>query len=384
MSSEETIYQVKFKIKQLFHRNIEYYLPIDKPIRFNIEDNMFFKTSITDEQETKDKIELSIFVIFHPSPLHKKNTHDKGLPNTQIDQNMKSQLEGKAFKKVSNDTIEQTYEKDAEIRVRRFLSLCSLLDENRDNSPIMIDLDPGGTRYIKEQDIGNTFQRVEFPFGWKYEITPEKKQKKFSEFIRFLEQSRTMHTLLKNKNPDFYYLSLEYYYRSRITEFTFNHFAILESKIESSFLDLVMCLECLFNEGVGDIAYKIALRASFVYMLFRDNKNSDQVFNFFTKMYKQRNNIIHGTKKSQVTEEEIETLHKYLKIIILTYFTIIHTNFETKSKADVVKIIDKAILDFEQKRAMQIKIVNLIKNKDTSSGKILDRIIESLAQFFKL
>jgi hypothetical protein len=357
MSEEKNIYQVKFIVKHLFNKNIEYYLPHDKKIKFNIDDEMFFQTLIKDKPTIPEKIELAIFVIKRPKQVNKSqviigtNTKDNKLENHAT----------KSADDVNNETTEKRYEREAEYKVRKFLAFCSVMETGFNNSPVMIEMDIGGTRYVSESEIGNTYVYKDFSFGWEYEITPDRKKKKYEEFINYLNMAKGMHEISKNMTVDYYLLALDYFYRSSITDLTYTHFAVLESRFERRFVDLIMSLECLFNEGVGDISYKLSFRASFVYCLLRETESISAVKQFFSDMYKIRNKIVHGSTRPIIKSEDIKKLDDYMKIILTTYYAIIFSNKEKTQKESIVKIIDEAILEPPKRIDLINNIINLSK-----------------------
>lgn len=343
------IYQTKFIIKHLFHRDIEYFLPTNTKIKIPIGEDLLI--SSLREQEGEDLIvEIAIFVIKRIKRIDNRSKTKN--PVSSKVQNNQSETEV---------SIEEEYDLEAEDKVSRFLSVCSLL-EPKENVPFMIEKDLAGTRYITEEQIGATFVMATFPIPIRYEITEKTKKKTLKNFLSLSNKSINLYSLLSGSKDPFLNLAIEYYYRSKLVEPTFKHFAISGTKMERQFLDLVMCLECLFNEGSGDISYKLIMRATFLYCLVT-NRDTSEFYTFLDKVYKIRNNLVHGTLTPVINSSDIIRLQESLSIILRAMIGIllsqdknIKENNDLTTKKSLLKIIDLALLDKSNPKGLLNKI----------------------------
>lgn len=351
----EKIYQTKFIIKQLFRNDIEYLLPHDKGIKIWINNELLLQSSIVTEREQK-LTELAIFVI---------KRIKKKIPITPIKEGQELNTFQVDEEEAEVPSKESQYDLEAESKVRQFLSICSILVPGN-NQSIIIKKDLGGTRYVDEHNIGATFVTKSFRLSWGYEIKPETREKAYEDLTSFVNKSKVLFDLIYKKHQNqpkkfsilFLLLAIEYYYRSSIIESTYQHFAIVKSKIERQFLDLVIALECLFNEGSGDISYKLVMRSTFIYCLLNDQDSSD-IFKFFQKIYELRNKIVHGTSSPEINKDDVNLLQKYISSILGSITTLVlsidFTNLDDENKNKTAKkillnMIDFAVLDNSRKK----------------------------------
>jgi hypothetical protein len=164
----------------------------------------------------------------------------------------------------------------------------------------------------------------------------------------------------KIKKSDYLFLAFKYYsnskyYRSSIESRDFD-----EIKLEKEFLDLLFCMECLFNEGPSDIYYKISIRSCLVYYLLpvsdEDILKSTDLYDFIKQSYTKRNNIVHGKGEQEITILDIEKLKKIVfRLLIGIFILCLIFRASKELKKDIIKEIDYCAIDYERKQKLKEK-----------------------------
>ena len=123
------------------------------------------------------------------------------------------------------------------------------------------------------------------------------------------EKTRDVWSKVKQVLDDRQFLrrSLFYYYRSNLVPMR-----SYERDLDAAFVDAVIGLEALFNDGPQDIGWKLAIRAALLLSCFSKQDNKD-VFNSLRELYRKRINIVHGIKREVVTWSEYHLTREYLR-----------------------------------------------------------------------
>jgi hypothetical protein len=70
-------------------------------------------------------------------------------------------------------------------------------------------------------------------------------------------------------------------------------------------------LESLFNEGQGDISYKLCIRTAFLLGFLGQNRK--EVFEDIRRLYRIRNDIVHGIAEENPAHSDTNKLLEYAK-----------------------------------------------------------------------
>ncbi len=86
-------------------------------------------------------------------------------------------------------------------------------------------------------------------------------------------------------------------------------------RFEDKIIDYIISLESLFNDGRGEIAFKLAYRSARILGLKK--YPPDDVFDFMKEAYNRRSNPVHGQKRKSNNEEEFaRQLQDYTREIL--------------------------------------------------------------------
>jgi len=232
---------------------------------------------------------------------------------------------------------------DVDQKILPFLKTCSLIT-------FAPKLEGGGGRSIlKKSDLGKDMKSFQVRIGRdEYPKTAKKKVEKY--VIQYLNELKKLHgkyyKIIK-ENP-FLETSLNYYYTSK-SQFLYE---------QEGFINTMMSLEALFNEGEGDISYKLQKRCAFILGFSR--LDSIGVFEQLKKLSRVRNAIVHGNEKIPKIENKYEE-YTYAKFSLIIMFILCKNPRRRKwSKKDRKKLIlneiDRAMLNEKIRKSMEKEI----------------------------
>ena len=82
-------------------------------------------------------------------------------------------------------------------------------------------------------------------------------------------------------------------------------------RFEDKMIDYIIALECLFSDGSGEIAFKLAYRSA--RLLEFKNHSPSEVFAYMKKAYDHRSKCVHGSKNKFKSENNKRTFSKQLQ-----------------------------------------------------------------------
>jgi hypothetical protein len=140
--------------------------------------------------------------------------------------------------------------------------------------------------------------------------------------------------------------SLFYYYRSHLVPME-----SYERDLDAAFVDAVIGLEALFNDGPQDIGYKLAVRAALLLSCFgkQDNK---EVFNSIRELYGKRIKLVHGIEREVVTWSEYHLIREYLRDCLRSCLAL---SFDNDKKA-ILSFIDEALVKPSTREKLTITV----------------------------
>jgi hypothetical protein len=151
------------------------------------------------------------------------------------------------------------------------------------------------------------------------------------------EKTRDVWSKVKQVLDDRQFLrrSLFYYYRSGLVPLQ-----SYERNLDAAFVDAVIGLEALFNDGPQDISYKLAIRAALLLSCFRKQGNND-LFNSLKDIYGRRINIVHGIKREVVKWSDYELAREYLRDSLKSCLGLAFDG----DKENILSLIDQALVN---------------------------------------
>lgn len=197
---------------------------------------------------------------------------------------------------------------------------------------------------------------------------PAAKQEFLKHFPTFLKETISIHDKYRKMREEYIFLDIATgcFFASR------NHSVFANQ----GFLNAMMTLEALFNEGDGDIAYKLASRTSLLLEFI--GLNSIDVFHDLKKLYRIRNDMVHANKEIHLTNEPVH-LEKYavncLKIMYLlcmNHQDRIRTIGKDKRKRFILQKIDNAMINDTAKQLLTIEVKDGLKAFELTVPKIFE------------
>jgi hypothetical protein len=236
-----------------------------------------------------------------------------------------------------------------EEKILPYLKTCSLIA----NVPRLED--GGGQSLAKKSDFGKEIKILKtVPGGIGY---PKSAKRRIQKHIKtYLDQIKFLHKKYYSLISENIFLktSMDYLYESRINSVYKNE----------GFVNAMMSLEALFNEGSGDITYKLQQRASFI--LGFSKFSSSEVFERFKEFYKLRNAIVHGGEMIPKVKNKYD-IGDYARISLIV-FLILCGNPKRKKiqknnrKKAILDEIDKGMLDVSNRRFLENEIKKGLNN----------------------
>jgi hypothetical protein len=228
-----------------------------------------------------------------------------------------------------------------EERVKSLLQMASLVS-NR--TPLLESR--GQVSIESREEIGSGYffpcrSRLDLVFPEEAVKDIEKYAPKYIEFVGRLHQ-KYYNVLREN---EFVRIALNYFYEAR------------KRYIDSEgLLNTAMSLEALYNEGGGDIAYKLSLRAAF--LLGLSGKDSKDVFRKLKEFYRERSKLVHGNRITQ-WDSNRHIVSDYTRTSIMIFLVLLegegmrrlvqeHSESEKPRKKNLLEYIDCAMLDEEK------------------------------------
>lgn len=151
------------------------------------------------------------------------------------------------------------------------------------------------------------------------------------------EKTRDVWSKVKQVLDDRQFLrrSLFYYYRSGLIPPQ-----SYERDLDAAFVDAVIGLEALFNDGAQEISWKLAVRGALLLSCLSKEGNKD-VFNSLRDLYGRRINIVHGIKREVVTWSDYHSAREYLRDSLKSCLALGLDN----DKEGILSLIDQALVN---------------------------------------
>lgn len=238
------------------------------------------------------------------------------------------------------------FSKDEKL-VARFLQICALASRH---SPRIIQR--GSNPLESESEFGkdHLFGTLSMSVVYPDEHLPELNSK-CDAYVGKIKNILAKYATVFDE-ASFLRNALYYYYRAKIGPWYQT----------GQYIDLAISLESLYNEAPSDIAYKIAMRASFLIGL--TGLDPTVVFGEVKDLYKIRNEIVHG-QMGEPTPEEISKIMRYARRSIVC-FCLLSESLRMKKK-DLVDLIDEGIIN-EIKRKEIAEILKDFNDFDLSAS----------------
>ena len=210
----------------------------------------------------------------------------------------------------------------------------------------------GGSSIKSPKDLGSgRILKAEFSIS-----NPEEAAKDIEPHVeKFLNFIGRLHDRYIDivENNRFMQIAFEYFYDSQ-DKFVYTDDGLISAMIS---------LEALFNDGGGDIKYKLAQRASLILGL--NGFDPHEVFDNVKAFYDIRSNLVHGSgsKKSNVERYNVSN---YTRRALTSFLILLSEDGRRKSqskntKQNLIKEIDRAILDIEKRKLLEKEIKSGMK-----------------------
>ena len=173
-------------------------------------------------------------------------------------------------------------------------------------------------------------------------ISDEKRAKNVPQIEKTLMKYKTLQAIFSQREKFFLRNAIDYYVRS-----------LKDDLLEEKLLDLMICIEALFNNENDELSYRYSLRVSSLLGIGQEDKKPE-IFDNMRKFYKHRSAIVHGVEKPNLTFNDALVLQKYAIEAINCF-----TNIDM-CKQDFVLLLDKSLVDSNQAKLLKTKVTEAI------------------------
>ena len=191
-----------------------------------------------------------------------------------------------------------------------------------------------GLKSLEELGIG---PRMSVIVTAKPEYSKEQLERHSENLAACWEKTRDVWGKVKQALDDRQFLrrSLFYYYRSGLISPQ-----SYERDLDAAFVDVMIGLEALFNDGPQDIGWKLAVRAALLLSCSSKQAKKD-VFNSLRGLYGKRINIVHGIKREVVIWSDYDLAHEYLRDSLKSCLAL----GLDSDKEGILSLIDQALVN---------------------------------------
>lgn len=176
-----------------------------------------------------------------------------------------------------------------------------------------------------------TLKQLRVPF--KIDLPDEEWDRRFNEF----KESKNFPT------RDYLSLALSHYRLART----------LGLDLKSEFLNLMICIESLYNKDPQEIRFRISTRIA--NLLGRTEELRKKIYTDMLYLYKKRNDIIHGLKPVAVSNEDMQLLLTYSKTSLIAFLKL------GQKKKTILDEIDEVIFDNKKREQIQEQIKDILE-----------------------
>lgn len=158
----------------------------------------------------------------------------------------------------------------------------------------------------------------------------------------WMERKRAFEEILGTPSSPFVSLAMAHYHLAIWTE------------PKSSFLNLMICMEALFNDSPQELRYRISHRVANLFG--KTGCKREVIFNHIQALYKKRNAIVHGLRPVKISKEEKSLLQIYSKHSIAAFLKL------QKDKKNILRKVDEAQFNENLRKKTQSKIQEIIES----------------------
>lgn len=241
------------------------------------------------------------------------------------------------------DTFENREEK-----ITPYLRMCCLVSPN---SP---DLEEGGGVSIKsEKELGTKpMGSISISMSLPDKALPDI-EKYAHKFIGFIAKLHDKYIDVISDN-EFMYIALDYFFEA---EKKFSH-------SDEGFINAMISMEALFNEGPSDIKYKLSHRAAFLLGLC--DLDPIETFEGLKELYNKRSKLVHGGG-SLSRDPNKSVISRYTRKSIIIFMILLKNEERRKlsknnRKINILKEIDCAMLDDKRRESLKKEIKKGLKD----------------------
>jgi hypothetical protein len=198
-------------------------------------------------------------------------------------------------------------------------------------------LEPGGAHGLKSLEQLGRGPRMSTTITIQPKYSDEQLQRHSARLAVGWEKTRDVWSKVKQilDNRQFLRRSLFYYYRSGLIPAQ-----SYERDLDAAFVDAVIGLEALFNDGPQDIGYKLAVRAALLLSCL-DKKSNEDAFKSLKRLYRKRINIVHGIEREVVTWSDYHSARQYLRDSLESCLALALDS----DKKGIISLIDQALVN---------------------------------------
>lgn len=173
------------------------------------------------------------------------------------------------------------------------------------------------------------------------------------KFIRFIAKVHDKYIDTINEN-DFLAIALDYFHDAE-SKFVFSN---------EGFISAMISMESLFNEGPGDIKYKLSHRAAFLLGIY--GLDSIEAFEVLKRLYDNRSKLVHGGGKLK-HDPDRHLVSKYTRRCLIMFLILLknvdrQSSAAKKRKSEVLREIDYAMLNEKGRSSLEKKIAKGLKD----------------------
>lgn len=141
---------------------------------------------------------------------------------------------------------------------------------------------------------------------------------------------------------------------------------------KSSFLNLMICMEALFNDSPQELRYRISHRVANLFG--KTEGKRARIFNDIQALYKKRNDIVHGLRPVKISREEKSLLQIYSKHSIAAFLKL------QKKKKNILRKVDEAQYNESLREKTQSKIQEIIESLEEQVASLEVKQTQNSAQ----
>lgn len=158
--------------------------------------------------------------------------------------------------------------------------------------------------------------------------------------------------------------------KNQFLEIALGHFH--DSQVKSvytndGFINVMMSLEALYNDGESDIRYKLTQRASFLLGLAQTDLSPAEVSEELKKAYNYRSKLVHGGKVPIAPNLDRYKISSYARLSIILMSILLKnpkrkTTSKDRRKKELLNEIDNAMLICSKRRPLEDEITNCLQD----------------------